>query len=213
VNLYRPVKAEELEKVLLQSAEFFFSEWEKNFRTPPSRERIQFMSKHLGIELRDEHIAQVSDYFGSLIFEVPPREIQGVKKLIPDLAEKFPLGLISDTGYISGKYIRKFLVQENLDQYFKSYIFSDEQPNSKPHRSVFEKTAHNLNVSLSRLIHIGDLERTDISGAIQAGCHCIKFINGQRQDAQEPTQAHYVFHDYRNFREALEYMISDLNGD
>jgi putative hydrolase of the HAD superfamily len=206
------VEDEELQKALLLATDFFFSEWEKNFRTPTVHERIRFMSECLAIDLQQEQVIQLADYFGSLIFVIPPQKIGSVKNQIPYLAEKFPLGLISDTGYISGKYIRLFLAQEGLDRYFQSFVFSDEQSNSKPHRSAFEKTASNLKVSLPRLIHIGDMERTDIAGARQAGCFTIKYTGAHRPLEENQTQAHYVINDYQQLMETLDKAVMDIMG-
>jgi len=162
------------------------------------------MAGYLNIRISDEHVNQIADYFCSLIFREPPEEIKEIKGQIPYLAEKFPLGLISDTGYITGKYIRQFLQREDLLKYFQSFMFSDEQPNSKPHRSTFEKTAANLNVPLNRLIHVGDLERTDIAGARNSGCLCIKYTGAHNQMNQNQSGAHFVINDYKDLPGILE---------
>ncbi len=210
INSYRPITSEEFKNALSKSADFFFSEWQNNSRTPTVWERIRFISNYLSVEIREEHVNEIADYFCSLIFSVPPEEIREIKVVIPDLAQKFPLGLISDTGYITGKYIRQFLQRENLLQYFSSFMFSDEQANSKPHRSVFEKTAENLHISLDRLIHIGDLERTDIAGARQAGCYCVKFTGANNSVSPDKTQAHFVINNYQELPATLTKLIEEI---
>jgi HAD superfamily hydrolase (TIGR01549 family) len=174
---------------------------------------VRLIGQCLSLEFSDDHINEIADYFCSLIFSVPPAEIAEIKSLLPGLAGEFPLGLISDTGYITGHYIRKFLQQENLLQYFSSFMFSDEQENSKPHRSVFEKTAANLNIPLGRLIHIGDLERTDITGARQAGCYCIKYTGAYKPAAQDNTQAHYIIDNYLDLPPVLNRLITECGAD
>jgi putative hydrolase of the HAD superfamily len=162
--------------------------------------------------MREEHVEQTAGYFCSLIFSVPPAEIPGLKGLIPELARKYPLGLISDTGYITGNYIRQFLQNENLLLYFSSFMFSDEQAYSKPHRSVFEQTARNLNISLERLIHIGDLERTDVAGARQAGCYCIKYTGAHKSPARDETRAHFSIDNYQELPATLDRLIGAMPG-
>ncbi len=164
------------------------------------------------MEITAEHVNEIADYFCSLIFSVPPAEIPEIKELLPGLAQKFPVGLISDTGYITGKYIRQFLQQENLLQYFSSFMFSDEQQNSKPHRSVFAQTAKNLNISLNRLIHIGDLERTDIAGARQAGCYSIKYNGTNKSDNQDKSQAQFVISNYNELPATLTRLIEEIHN-
>ena len=57
-------------------------------------------------------ISGLSEDFGRLILEIPPIEINGVRNVIRSLAKEFPLGIISDTGYIAGRHIRNFLEKE-----------------------------------------------------------------------------------------------------
>jgi putative hydrolase of the HAD superfamily len=204
VNLYRRVEEEEIISVLNRANDFFYSEWENRFRTPPARERLSFMCRELSIILSEEHIRELADTFGGLVFRVPPREIPGIKRQIPVLAQRYPLGLISDTGYISGNYIRLFLQKEGLFPYFNSFVFSDEQLHSKPHPSVFARTAANLQVPLNRLIHIGDMERTDIAGARGAGCWCIKYTGSGNQAEGIPSQAHRIISRYESLPDVLE---------
>ncbi len=205
------VTSEELKIALAKSVDYFFSEWQNKFRTPTVWERVRYICNCLSLQVAAEHVNQVADYFCSLIFSVPPVEIREIKELLPGLAQKFPVGLISDTGYITGKYIRQFLQQENLLQYFSSFMFSDEQPNSKPHRAVFEQTAENLNISVNRLIHIGDLERTDIAGARQAGCYCIKYIGGNNTPGPDITQAHSVINNYQELPAVLSSLVEQVH--
>ncbi len=206
IEKHRSVETREIEAAFAASSEYFFTEWQINQRTPTPSERIAHMSARLGIRLDESQITGLSDYFGSLIFEIPPAEIPGIKELIARLAESYPLGIISDTGYISGKYIRRFLEKENLLSFFKSLIFSDEEKNSKPHKSLFYKTAANLGVSPGQIIHIGDLEQTDIHGAVSAGFRSIKFI-GENAPPENESAADQIIASYADFDFALQEIL------
>jgi len=206
VEKHVSVEKREIEAAFSASTEFFFTEWQKNQRTPTPSERIAHMSDRLGVRLDESQISDLCDYFGSLIFAVPPAEIPGIKSLIGRLAENYPLAIISDTGYISGKYIRDFLKKENLLSFFKSLIFSDEEKNSKPHTSLFYKTADNLGVSPGQIIHIGDLEQTDIHGAVSAGFKSIKFI-GENTPPENESAADQIIASYSDFVSALQEIL------
>ena len=181
---------------------FFLDNLINNYNTPTASERTRFMAKYLSVELSEDHVRDAVEFFGQMIFEVQPQEIDFVKEMIPTLSARYPLGIISDTGYISGKYIRKFLGQENLLKYFSSFIFSDENKYSKPHISVFNKTAKKLGISTQDLIHVGDLERTDVAGAINAGCTSIKFT-GANHDIVDDGRAPYIVAKYEDFLKIL----------
>jgi len=207
VNTYRSVSEIEINKAFDLSFDFFISEWKEKMRTPTAVERISLMARHLKIDLPYNEVAELAEDFGRLIMEIPPLEIKGVKRTVRILAEKYQLGIISDTGYICGRHIRSFLEKEGMMDCFSSLVFSDEHSHSKPHFSVFKKTADQLNVTLAGLIHIGDLERTDILGASKAGCRSIKFTGANHRSA-EKSAATYVANTYESVLTELKNLVS-----
>ncbi len=196
IEKHREFQPVEIDRAFDAGSELFLSQWINKFRTPPADERIGYMAEQLDVRLTTAEINAAVDYFGKMIFEIPPQNIEHLKELVIRLAANYPLGIISDTGFISGRYIRDFLESEMILSCFSSFVFSDENKHSKPHVSVFEKTAGTLKVSLSELMHIGDLERTDIAGAINAGCVSVKYT-GVNQDSAPQSGAHHVIKDYR----------------
>jgi FMN phosphatase YigB (HAD superfamily) len=161
ISNYIKIDLNSIEKAFRASTEFFIDEWQNNYRTPDAGERIQYMSKLLSVKLSVADIDRTVDNFGKLIFTVPPQQNPQNLTIVRQLAETYPIGLISDTGYISGKYIRQFLTEERMISCFSSLVFSDEQKHCKPHSSVFKMTCKKLKINCSQLIHIGDLEKTD----------------------------------------------------
>jgi FMN phosphatase YigB (HAD superfamily) len=206
INYYKQVDEEEVVAAFSHSTQFFLHEWKNNKRTPSAEERIVFMADKLHVSLPDKLVDQIVSYFGYMIFEIRPREIKPIKSIIPELAKEFPLGIISDTGYISGKYIKSFLEREGLSSYFNSMVFSDEQQHSKPHSSVFELMAAELSIPVNKLIHIGDLERTDIEGALNAGCACIRYV-GEKFSEPLESRANIVIKDYKLLRQCLNRLM------
>jgi len=203
INTYGNYGPADIEQAFSAGSNLFLENWIHHSRTPTAPERLRFMAQSLGISLKESHVQEATKYYGQMIFEIQPGEIDFVKELLPELAKKYPLGIISDTGYITGEYIRKFLKKENLLKHFSSFIFSDENEHSKPHNSVFQKTAEKLGVETKKLMHVGDLERTDVAGAEKSGCISVKFT-GVHNDNSQNGQAQYVISNYRELLKILE---------
>ena len=208
---YRPVEMSEVEQVMRASSEYFHREWQEHQRTPTAKERLDLMTGLLSIRFTTDQTAETVEYFGNLIFEVPPEPLPYAGKLIRNLSRSHPLGIISDTGYISGRHIRLFLAQQDLLHCFTSLIFSDEHENSKPHVSVFQKTAANLGVETGQLIHTGDLERTDINGARNAGCGSIRFT-GAVASAAHNSEADQIIGSYQQYMPAVRRICQDAGN-
>jgi len=89
------------------------------------------------------------------------------------------ISILSNTGFIKGKTMRKFLIEENLDPYIDFHIYSDELKISKPNPLVFQEVKNlikNQNLELSQILHIGDNPVADYQGAKDFGfsAHLLK---------------------------------------
>lgn len=82
------------------------------------------------------------------------------------------INILSNTGFIKGVTMRKFLIEENLDQYIDFHIYSDEINCSKPNPLVFQEVKNKLrnqDLLMSQVLHIGDNAIADYKGAIDFG--------------------------------------------
>ncbi|MDY0930964.1 HAD family hydrolase [Chryseobacterium sp. CFBP8996] len=89
------------------------------------------------------------------------------------------INILSNTGFIKGKTMRKFLVNENLDQYIDFHIYSDEIKCSKPNPLVFQEVKNqikNQELQMDQILHIGDNPIADYKGAKDFGfsAHLLK---------------------------------------
>lgn len=184
-----------LEKTFEWSRQHFLHNWIEKHTTPSTEERIRMMAKRLGVELSADETQTIAAYFGRLIHQVPPQCLDNLKDCIVELSTHYPLAIISDTGYITGKHIRRFLEEEHLLPYFTSFVFSDEHDYCKPHPSVFRRTCQNLQIKCSQLIHIGDLEHTDVKGIRACGGISIKYTGASAND-REKSEADHIIKDY-----------------
>jgi putative hydrolase of the HAD superfamily len=73
-----------------------------------------------------------------------------------------------------------------------SLTFSDEAGRAKPHRELFHRTAQSLAAGPGEMVHVGDLERTDIIGAKEAGYRAIRFTGITRMKENEESIADFV---------------------
>ncbi|WP_312342263.1 HAD family hydrolase [Chryseobacterium binzhouense] len=82
------------------------------------------------------------------------------------------INILSNTGFIKGKTMRKFLIEEDLDQYIDFHIYSDELKVSKPNPLVFQEVKNlikNQNLKMNQILHIGDNAIADYKGAKDFG--------------------------------------------
>ena len=89
------------------------------------------------------------------------------------------INILSNTGFIKGKTMRKFLINENLEQYIDFHIYSDEIKCSKPNPLVFQEVKNqirNQELQMDQILHIGDNPIADYKGAKDFGfsAHLLK---------------------------------------
>ena len=114
-----------------------------------------------------------------LLFQYPPQIYSDVTTgVLQHLKEKSgaTLSLLSNTGYIIGKTLRKVLALYNLDHYFDFQLYSDEAGMSKPNPDFFKLMLTNIdrcnvgkNIPLKNIIHVGDNAKNDTQAADQTG--------------------------------------------
>lgn len=130
--------------------------------------------------------------FGNAILECPPRPIVDALHAVRTAAECGPTAVISDTGFSPGINLRVLMEREGFLPYFTALTFSDEMGMAKPQSPMFERTAEQLGVSPHDMLHIGDLEPTDIRGIHQATGHAGLFT-GVNDRYRAATRADVVF--------------------
>lgn len=83
--------------------------------------------------------------------------------------------ILSNTGFIKGKTLRKVLSQLGIAELMDFQLYSDEVRMSKPNSSFFELMLQQIDTSkhpqfeLSDVIHVGDNPIADVKGAQKVG--------------------------------------------
>ena len=185
----------QLDEACTLEGESHYRTWCDEHRTLGALQRLDVIMRHLGVALPDVVTADVATAFEEGILEHPPVLIPGAAETLEELARTYRLGIISDVGFSPGRVLRQVLEREGLLGMFDSLVFSDEAGRAKPHADVFERTARKLEAAPFEIVHVGDLERTDIIGAKNAGYYAIRFIGATPMDADEKTIADAVTED------------------
>jgi len=174
-------------------------------RTLHAVDFIAILADRLGVTIAPESARKVAGVFETAILEHPPAPVEGAAEALRAAAARFPLGLISDTGNSPGWVLRQLLDRFGFLEYFKVTIFSDEEKLAKPKPAVFKAAARGLGVLPGELLHIGDLEYSDVAGAKGLGARAALFT-GVNDQFLHTTRADYVFTSWRDFVDLLPHL-------
>ena len=163
---------------------------------------MQRFSESLEIRLQEPDLDALIACLGAAFLEAPPVMIPHVKPVVARLSEKYPLGIISDSALTPGSFVRKLMGRDSILQYFKTFTFSDETDYTKPEVVQFHTTLAELKTEPSAAVHIGDIFRTDIVGAKNAGMKAIRFTGFNKGDGDD-TLSDAVVDDYRKLEVAI----------
>jgi putative hydrolase of the HAD superfamily len=195
---------DQIENAFTREARLHHAIWVEEHRTLATGERLSRVLTYLDVALPGEVVTRLTVAFEEGILERPPVLIEGVREAIEHLASRYRLGIISDVGYSPGRILRRVLKDAGLIDLFDSMIFSDEAGCSKPHREVFECTSRTLGARPEEMVHIGDLEHTDIAGAKRAGYRAIRFTGATPMEENEKTEADHVTEDFAEVPRIIE---------
>jgi len=171
-------------------------------RTLDHREVIPILEHQLGLAFSIDQAVVLADAIADAFVLHPPEPIKGGLEALREAAARVRVGIISDTGISPGSRIQMLLEQRGYLEHITSLSFSDEVGAAKPDAKMFEHAAAGLKVEAADLLHIGDLEPTDVSGARDFGARAALFAaDNDRYVAG--SQAEFVFHSWREFVEAL----------
>jgi FMN phosphatase YigB (HAD superfamily) len=176
---------------------------QEEHRTLGPDEAVRIASQKLGISLEPKAFDRIVEVFATAIVECPPPPVEGALQAVRKAAEQFPIGICSDTSISTGASLRILLDRQGFLPHFKTLIFSDEAKASKPDPAVFQSLAQGLGVETRHILHIGDLEYTDIDGAHAVGAQAALFTGVNPQFAQT-TKADYTFNTWQDLTTLLE---------
>ena len=159
----------------------------------------------LELQLEEADLDQLVACLGAAFLETPPILIANVKPVVSRLSENYPLGIISDSALTPGSFARQLMDRDGILQFFSAFTFSDETEYTKPEVPQFHSTLAQLKAEPAEAVHIGDIFRTDIVGAKNAGMKAIRFTGFNKSETND-TLSDAVVDDYQQ----LETVIAEL---
>jgi len=181
--------------------------WRQERRSIPTTRWLSELLTNLDATIPDEAAVRLGTAIEeSFLRGDAPQPVPGVTEVIPRLAARYRMGLISDTGLTPGRVLRQVMEQDGLLAYFETLTFSDELGTAKPNPEPFLHTLEQLDASPEAAAHIGDLPETDLQGARDVGMKSILFLGvSHRDDGRELADA--VFEDYSTLEHLLEHGV------
>jgi len=194
----------ELEAAVEHAKSVWEEVWQKEQRSISIDRWLDELLGHLGVTLPSEPRTELGQAVESVYLQTDkPRPVLGVREVLPDLADRYRLGLISDTGLTPGRVLREVMRRDGLLCNFDVLTFSDELGMAKPRPEPFLHTLGELEALPDEAAHIGDLPETDLRGARNVGMKAVLFLGvSQREDGLPLADA--VFTDYSELDELLE---------
>jgi putative hydrolase of the HAD superfamily len=150
--------------------------WREEHRGYTARDRISWMLERLSITRPDdcEHVARAVDAVDEALVTMPPPLLDGAAECIRAVADRYRLGIISDTGFASGHAQNRLLERDGIREYFATTVYSADLGHAKPRPEPFIAALKTLGVRPEEALHVGDNERTDVRGALAAGMRAVR---------------------------------------
>lgn len=179
--------------------------WWREHRGYTTADRIRWLLGQLAIERPAdcEHIGQAVAEIDDTLTAFPPPLLPGVAEGIRELASRFKLAIVSDTGFPSGHAQNRLLEQDGLLQHFSATVYSGEIGHCKPRPEPFLKALELLDAKPGEALHVGDIERTDVAGSLGVGMRAIR-LDAMR--ASGSSEAELVA---TSFAEVVRYLTND----
>jgi putative hydrolase of the HAD superfamily len=189
---------EDAERVLRDAAREFGRVHIAEQRTLTPQDAVRMATDALGLSLSEDAAGALAEFFATVILEHPPVPVEGALDAVRAAAARVPVGVISDTGISPGSSLRVLLERDGFLPYLRCLSFSDEVGAAKPQAIMFTRTAGALGVAPDELLHLGDLEPTDIAGVRALGGRGGLFAGVNTAFLAE-TAAEHVFLTWREF--------------
>jgi putative hydrolase of the HAD superfamily len=143
-----------------------------------TEERVAWVLSELDVSLAPGALESLANAAARLGLEFPPVPVEGAREALACVTASAVAGVVSDTGIIHGRCLRRILASDGLAECFGAFGFSDETGRLKPHAGAFAPVLERLGVAPEEAVHVGDLVETDVAGALALGMRAIWIDRG-----------------------------------
>lgn len=175
-------------------------------RTLSPLDAIPMIEESLAVTLSDEAAHDLAAELADAFLAHPPEAIRDALEAVEAAARRGPVGIVSDTGLTPGSRIRALLEREGFGGHVSAFAFSDEVGVAKPQAAMFHSVADQLGVAPEAILHIGDLEPTDVAGALNVRARAALFA-GDNDRYVARTRADHVYAEWRGFIDDLPRLL------
>jgi putative hydrolase of the HAD superfamily len=183
--------------------------WSEEHRGYTTDDRLRWILERAAVRPRErcEHVAAAADAVDNALLMLPPAMLSGAWVTLRTLRRHFTLAIISDTGFASGRAQDRLLEKDGARDFFAATIYSMDVGHAKPRPEIFAAAVKTLGVAPSEILHIGDNERTDVRGALDAGLRAVR-LDVVRSGG--PSEGEFVA---RSFEELTDYLTAVGRSD
>lgn len=183
-SLGRELPDDEWQTLYLASAREAERWWREEQRGYVAADRIGWLLERLNLACAadDPRLVEVVRAVDDALLDHPPPLLPGAAEAVRALTGAgIRLAIISDTGFASGAAQTALLERDGLAQHFESIVYSCDVGHAKPHPVPFRAALDALGVPPAEVLHVGDIERTDVAGALSAGMRAVRLDVMRRQ--------------------------------
>ena len=175
-TLGAPVAADAFDKLYRESGAEAHKWWRDEHRGYHTADRIRWILNRLAIERPAdcEHIAAAIVEVDQALLDYPPPLLPGAVEALETLHERYALAIVSDTGFASGGAQDALLEREGIRDLFTATIYSMDIGHAKPRPEIFQAALDALGTGAGETLHVGDNERTDVTGALAMGMRAVR---------------------------------------
>lgn len=157
----------------IEEAFFSFSKKVKIIRNKgfdiDTTEQTALLLSQLNITPPHDLIEEIEKSLSTIWLTTLPPLAPHAEEVLSFLSPLVKIGLISNTGWTSGKIVRIIFERLGILHYFSYLTFSNEVKLWKPNPQIFLRTTKALGVHPEDAMHVGDMLNADIRGAKCAG--------------------------------------------
>jgi putative hydrolase of the HAD superfamily len=181
-----------LDAVFQRNWERYVEHWTANQQFQSVRAAEELVEQ-LGFEVPSHIRRSLIEAFTDVAHDAELHLTDGVADCLRALRDAgLKLAIICDVGMTPSPVLRAHLDRHGVLELFDHFSFSDEVGHYKPSPVIFEHALTGLGVDAAVTVHVGDIRRTDVAGALAMGMTAIRYTGISDDTTQTTPEAHLV---------------------